>query len=187
MKPLSSSPPPLFWESESRCSCCLPCAVFSMLPPLPWVPKGVEFCVYLLSILKRYKWIPNCPPRLRWAWAALCPRACSSDGRQEGPHGGELQLVICLLNPSEMSRQCSSTAVVVCLREPYQTDDVFGVSAFKNFVRAVRARHSHLMPQVLVLGLGSVICCLSVSRQSRRQLIISFADSSLKAMWMIVP
>ena len=47
---------------------------------------------------------------------------------EAGGPGGELRLVICHLNPSEMTRQCSSTVVVVCLRELYQTDYVFGVS-----------------------------------------------------------
>lgn len=64
MKPLfSSPPPPLFWESESRCSCCLPCAVFLMLPSLPWVPKG---CRVLLFIFCKYLKGMMVYPKLPW-------------------------------------------------------------------------------------------------------------------------
>lgn len=157
-----------------------------MLPPLPWVPKGVEFCVYVLSIFKRYRWIPNCPPRLRWAWAVLCPWACSCDG------GGRRAWRRAAVGNLPFESIWDDQAVFFHSRSgvPEGTIPdrlcVWGLYAFKKFGRAVCVRHSHLMPQVPVLGLGSVICCLSAPWQTRRQLIISFADSPLKATWMIV-
>lgn len=166
-----------------------------MLPSLPWVPKGCSFVYVLCMFCKYFKgtmvnhklpWV--CPyPSVTGLSSALylpsCGRRTLLGSLQCWSVGGteaSVQVAFFILNPPEMTRQFSSTALGRSIKQAASSGSLCAYRVWwpKRELWVCITATSHLR-------FFQKWYLLTLSQQRRRQLM-SFADSSLKAMWILV-